>query len=77
MYLVIGRENCSYCDKAKDLLDSKGKEYVYVDITSGDSVNDAVWTKFLKQDMGVNRIPQVFQLVGGFEELYEEIIYGY
>jgi glutaredoxin len=77
MYLVIGRENCSYCDKAKDLLDAKGKEYVYVDITSGDSVNDAVWKKFLTQDMEVKTVPQVFQLIGGFEELHEEIIYGY
>ena len=77
MYLVVGRQNCSYCDKAKELLEAQNKKYVYVDITSGDGINDAVWKHFLVDDMELKTVPQVFQLIGGFEELYEEIIYGY
>jgi len=77
MYLVIGRQNCPYCDKAKELLDAQNKKYVYVDITSGDGITDAVWKHFLVDDMEVKTVPQIFELKGGYSELHEEIMYGY
>jgi glutaredoxin len=75
MYLVIGRENCSYCDKAKELLTSQGKGFVYVDITSGEDFSDSVWKQFLVTDMGVNTVPQIFNLIGGYEDLRLDILY--
>jgi glutaredoxin len=76
MYLVIGRKNCSYCDKAKELLTSQGKEFVYVDITSGEDFSDSVWKQFLVTDMGVNTVPQIFNLIGGYEDLRLDVLYG-
>lgn len=74
MYLVIGRQNCPYCDKAKELLASKGLEYVYVDITSGDCIVDSVWKHFLVEDLKVKTVPQVLKLTpGGFTGLKEEL----
>lgn len=70
MYLVIGRDNCPYCEKAKRLLESRNKEYIYVDITSGDSITDTVWKNFLVDTMKARTVPQVFKLVeGGYEGL--------
>lgn len=74
MYLVIGRKDCPYCDKAKNLLETLEKEYLYVDITSGDCITDAHWKHFLVEDMKSKTVPQVFELVGGYEELEDELI---
>jgi len=32
MKIVIGRDNCVWCDKATDLLDKQGVPYVYVSV---------------------------------------------
>ena len=72
MYLVIGRQNCPYCEKAKELLERNGEEYLYVDITSGDCITDALWKNFLVDDLKAKTVPQVFKLVGGYTELVHE-----
>lgn len=75
MYVVIGRQNCPFCDKAKDVLDRAGEDYVYVDITSGDCITDAVWKHFLVEDIKATKVPQVFKLLpGGYENLRAELI---
>jgi glutaredoxin len=75
MYLVIGRNNCSYCDKAKEALKEKGTPYVYVDITSGDSITDAIWKKFLVEDLEAKTVPQIFRLLGGYDDLRLELLH--
>jgi len=74
MYLVIGRKNCSYCDLAKELLESKGIEYVYKDITTGDGIADTVWKDFLVNEMEVKTLPQIFKLTGGYVEMFDEVM---
>ena len=75
MYLVIGRKNCPYCDKAKDALDEKGMPYVYVDITSGDGFSDSVWKNFLVEDLEARTVPQIFRLLGGYDDLRLELMH--
>jgi glutaredoxin len=75
MYLVVGRKNCSYCDKAKEALETKGTPYVYVDITSGDSITDAVWKNFLVEDLEARTVPQIFRLLGGYDDLRLELLH--
>lgn len=73
MYLVIGKQNCPYCDKAKALLDRNREKYIYIDITSGDCVTDSVWRDFLVETLKARTVPQVFKLIpGGYEGLLGE-----
>ena len=65
MRVVIGRDNCVWCNKATDLLDKKGIPYVYV------SVHEPHWLDLMKR-MGLKTVPQVFDLVGGYTELEEK-----
>ena len=74
MYLVIGRKNCSYCSLAKELLDSRNISYVYKDITTGDNIEDTVWKNFLVNELEVRTLPQIFNLTGGYTELFSEIM---
>lgn len=75
MYVVYGRESCGYCQKAKELLDEKGLEYIYFD------VDDEKNKKKLKQMLPHNAkitLPQIFtyapaNLVGGYEDLLKDV----
>ena len=33
MYVIIGKQNCMKCDELKNLLDEKGSQYDYLDMT--------------------------------------------
>jgi len=65
MYLVVGRPNCPWCDKAKELLDSKELPYVYVDYAH----NKELWMYTLIEQMNVRTVPQIFKLEGGYDNL--------
>ena len=67
MYTVISRPNCSWCDKAEDLLKFRNIDYQKVDIY------EEVWVKTLMLQTELTTVPQVFDtngfLIGGYEEL--------
>lgn len=65
MKIVIGRDNCVWCDRVQDLLFKNDIPYVYV------SVHDPHWLELMKR-MGLKTVPQVFDLVGGYTELEEK-----
>jgi len=84
MFIVYGGEKCSYCTKAKMLLDMREKEYQYFDIydevqgdKKGMTYRDMLFT--LMQDMGLplpRSIPRCFvvngsemEYIGGFDNL--------
>jgi glutaredoxin len=70
MYIVLGRENCPFCDKAKELLESKDLPYLYVDITEPGFEQ---WRGWIKAN-GMTTVPQVFELLpGGYENLYADL----
>lgn len=86
MFIVYGGEKCSYCTKAKMLLDMREKEYQYYDVCAqcngakeGVTYRDQLFT--LMQDMGLpppRSIPQCFvmngsemEYIGGFDKLEE------
>lgn len=66
-YTVISRPNCSWCDKAMDLLYETGITYKKVDIY------EDMWVKSLLLSSDLTTVPQVFDpngvLIGGYEEL--------
>jgi glutaredoxin len=70
MYLVLGRENCSYCEAAINALIKADKEFTYFDVT--DKENDRL-REILTVDLGHNKVPQIFELVGGYDELKHKL----
>lgn len=77
--IVWSKDPCPFCDRAKDLLKSRGIEFEERNITNG------TWTKeqLMESVPGARSVPQIFinhQHVGGFNELVkylEETAGGY
>ena len=66
MYVVIGKDNCPWCEKAKELLADTGNVFEYFDINK-----DPAMRHFLVSS-GLSTVPQVYldgELVGGFDDL--------
>lgn len=88
MYLVVGRGDCPYCEKAKETLDYWQEPYVYVSVANRHYATawltshtgpEALSAKLsmtgwldLLKGMSLKTVPQVFKLVGGYTELLEE-----
>jgi len=64
-YIVYGKANCPFCDKAKKLLDEMHCNYVYVDITNW-SVEEK---ENLKNTSKMKTVPIIYKVIGGFSEL--------
>ena len=69
--IVYGKPNCPQCTMAKSLLESRGIEYVYIDITTtGKSAAEITGRP------DVRSLPQVYldgRYIGGFNELFSEL----
>ena len=66
MYKVYGAQWCTFCKKAKSFLDTRGKDYIFVDIES-----DVEACKFLLNE-DAQTIPQIYlddKLIGGYSDL--------
>ena len=65
--IIYGKPNCPQCAMAKSLLDSRGIEYDYIDITTtGKSAAE------ITGRAGVRSLPQIYldgEYIGGFTEL--------
>lgn len=65
-YTIVGRSNCSFCDKAKELLEEHGQVYTYC------SIEDNKWVLDLFRRSAINTVPQVWlddKHIGGYAEL--------
>ena len=70
-YVVYGRSNCEFCEKALDLLDQNGLAYKYIPL---DVQKEKL--KWFKEVMGFTSVPQVFLYdthIGGYNELREHL----
>ncbi len=69
MYTIITRNDCKYCEKAKDMLDLDKVNYVVFNIESPTNK----WVLSLMKEANIKTVPQVFatdgSLIGGFREL--------
>lgn len=79
-YLVLGRDNCSYCDKAKKLLTDLGFKFDYRDILSI-SLLDRQNLEEIAGDP-FRTVPQIFTYnmggallyIGGYNELISSLL---
>ena len=66
-FSIISASNCTYCEKAMDLLDTKGLDYEVR------SVGGRPWLRTIMSMANLTTVPQVFrpdgQHIGGYREL--------
>jgi len=71
MWVIITRDNCSFCDRAKSLLTSGNRQYKVYNVQDTDNK----WVLTLLKSSGITTVPQIFrptgELVGGYTELKE------
>lgn len=66
MFTVIGRPDCIWCERAKQLLDEKKKEYRYVDL------HENIWVAAIMMKGGYKKVPLIIyqtEVIGGYTEL--------
>jgi glutaredoxin 1 len=78
-YLVIGKESCPYCTKAKELLELCEAKYDYVDVQQVNSADVAKLERLAGQEF--RTVPQIFletekevEYIGGYRELSKRVI---
>jgi thioredoxin reductase (NADPH) len=64
---IYTKEDCPYCEKAKDLFDSKGVEYVTYNVTG----DEELFEEMVERAEGRQTAPEVFiddELIGGWDD---------
>ena len=71
MYVIVSRDQCEFCDKAKALLKEHHKQYIEYNVQTVSSR----WLVPLLLKAGLKTVPQVFdpsgKHIGGYEKLKE------
>ena len=73
--LIYSSYNCSYCDRAKKLLEEKSINYREINIQDNPTEREVM----LKKANGRRTVPQIFineVHIGGFQELHKIVIEG-
>ena len=69
MYIMVSKRNCPYCDKAKQLINSKGGSVSHY------SLEESTWILDLFKKADIKTVPQVWTFrgehIGGYTELEE------
>ena len=71
MFEVYGAPTCTWCEKAKWLLDYHKKPYTYIDVTESADIQSAFFRRFPK----TKTVPQI--VFDGHDRGYEVHIGGY
>jgi glutaredoxin 3 len=74
MYTIITRNQCTFCDAAKALLEGAKLPYIQYNVQSDSSK----WVLTLIKQAGYKTVPQIFapdgRHIGGYTELKEELL---
>ena len=66
-FVVVGRRNCNFCDKAKELIRNKGATASYY------SVEESGWLLDLFRKADIKTVPQIWTIngeyIGGYNQL--------
>ena len=68
LYEIYGTQNCTFCQKAKQLLMQHDKAYTFIDVTETEDITAAFFKKF----PNVSKVPQIVlgdDHIGGYQEL--------
>jgi len=67
MYVVFGKDNCPYCEKAKEEMDYYGDDYVYINL-SNEGIDTAAYKVLLKDELGMKTVPVILEVIGGYDD---------
>jgi len=73
VYYVIGKDSCSYCQKAKELLDKDHTQYVYKNLNNLTVAKRKLWEDLIKNELSRTTLPVVINVVGGYKDLEDEL----
>jgi len=65
---VYGKEDCTYCVAAKNLLDSKNMPYTYYDVGVETHLKDQI----IERSGGYRKVPQIYidnEFIAGYDGL--------
>ena len=68
-FLIFTKYRCSYCDRAKTLIEQKGYEYESINIEEDNNIE-----LLLEKNKYSRTMPQIFindKLIGGYTDLVE------
>ena len=75
MYEIYGTTNCTFCDKAKQLLTQHDKDYTFIDVAEDEDITAA----FFKRFPGVRTVPQIVvedEHIGGYHDLEKRLTFA-
>ena len=75
LYEIYGTTNCTFCDKAKQLLMQHDKSYTFIDVSS----NKDMMSAFLNRFPGVKTVPQIVvgdEHIGGYYDLEKRLTFA-
>ena len=76
MWVIITRNDCNYCEKAKSLLKEKSQQFVTYNVQQQSSK----WILTLLKKADIKTVPQIFKPsgtgIGGYTELKELLTEG-
>ena len=76
MYVIITRDQCNFCDTAKQMMKGAHIQYVEYNVQS----NSSRWLLDLIKKAGYTTVPQIWdsagQHIGGYTELKQLLIEG-
>ena len=68
---IYSKDNCPYCDRAKQLLDHKLAKYTMIRVDK--EKNPEIFEEMMKRAEGRRTFPQIFinnKPIGGFDDLW-------
>ena len=68
-FLIFTKYRCSYCDRAKTLIEQKGYEYESINIEESNNIE-----LLLEKNKYARTMPQIFindKLIGGYTDLVD------
>ena len=75
LYEIYGTANCTFCDKAKQLLMQHDKAYTFIDVAEDEDITAA----FFKRFPGVRTVPQIVvedEHIGGYHDLEKRLTFA-
>jgi len=73
MYYVIGKDNCSWCDKAKRMLEKDHTAYVYKNLSTMTETKQEMYKRFIKEELSMTTVPVIFQMIGTSLDLEDHL----